>query len=155
MEKSPEGAPMPYRNRGAYGRFVDKEGYPCNQPPWEELAAVDTKTGDVAWKVPLGSFDELEAKGLRNTGSLSLGSSIATGGGVVFIAATADGKFRAFDSKTGKEIWTVKLPAAGNATPMTYKGASGKQYVVIVAGGHGHLPGSGETGDAVIAYALP
>jgi quinoprotein glucose dehydrogenase len=74
---------------------------------------------------------------------------------VVFIAATADSKFRAFDAKTGKEIWTVKLPAPGNATPMTYKGANGKQYVVIVAGGQGHLPGAGSPGDSVIAYALP
>jgi quinoprotein glucose dehydrogenase len=148
---------MPYRNRGAYGRFVDKEGYPCNQPPWGELAAVDTKTGNVAWKVPLGSFDELEVRDpkLKNTGSLSLGAPIATGGGLVFIAATADSKFRAFDSKTGKEIWTVKLPASGNATPMSYLGANGKQYIVIVAGGQGHLPGKIPGGDSVIAYALP
>jgi glucose dehydrogenase len=155
MEASPAGSAMPYRNKGAYGRFFDKQGYPCNQPPWGELAAVDTKTGNVAWKVTLGSFDELEAKGIRNSGALSLGAPIATGGGVVFIAATADSKFRAFDAKTGKEIWTVKLPAPGNATPMTYKGANGKQYVVIVAGGQGHLPGAGSPGDSVIAYALP
>ncbi len=157
MQKMPDTAPMPYRNRGAYGRFVDKEGYPCNQPPWGELAAVDTNTGNVVWKVPLGSFDELEARDpkLKNTGSLSLGGPISTAGGLVFIAATADGKFRAFDSKTGKEIWTVKLPASGNATPMTYKGVNGKQYVVIVAGGQGHLPGKAPAGDTVIAYALP
>ena len=155
MEKSPEGAPMAYRNRGAYGRFVDKEGYPCNGTPWGEIAAVDSKTGNVAWKVPLGSFDELEARGLKNTGSLSLGGPIATAGGLVFIAATADSKFRAFDSKTGKEIWTVKLPASGNATPMSYQGRDGKQYIVIVAGGQGHLPGKAPAGDTVIAYALP
>jgi quinoprotein glucose dehydrogenase len=86
---------------------------------------------------------------------LSLGGSIATAGGVVFIASTADEKFRAFDSRTGKEPWVTKLPAAGDATPITYQGANGKQYVTIVAGGHGHLPGSGNTGDAVITYALP
>lgn len=155
MDKAPEGAPSAYRNRGAYGRFVDKDGYPCNAPPWGELGAVDTKTGNVAWKVPLGSFDELEAKGIKNTGALSLGGPMATAGGLVFIAATADSKFRAFDSKTGKEIWTVKLPASGNATPMSYTGKNGKQFVVIVAGGQGHLPGKAPAGDTVIAYALP
>ena len=155
MAKAPEGSPMAYRNRGGYGRFADRQGYPCQQPPWGELAAVDTKTGNVAWKVTLGSFDDLEAKGFKNTGSVSLGGSIATGGGLVFIASTADEKFRAFDAKTGKELWVTKLPAAGNATPITYQGANGKQYVTIVAGGHGHLPGSGNTGDAVITYALP
>ena len=155
MEKSPANAPMGYRNRGAYGRFVDKEGYPCNATPWGEIGAVDSKTGNVAWKVPLGSFDELEARGLKNTGSLSLGGPIATAGGLVFIAATADSKFRAFDSKTGKEVWTVKLPASGNATPMSFQGRDGKQYIVIVAGGQGHLPGKAPAGDTVIAYALP
>ncbi|MGD1091216.1 MAG: pyrroloquinoline quinone-dependent dehydrogenase [Bryobacteraceae bacterium] len=154
MKPTAPGSPMPYRNEGAYGRFVDKQGYPCNQPPWGEIAAVDTKTGNVAWRVPLGSYDELEAKGFKNTGALSLGSSIATGGGLVFIAATNDEKFRAFDSRTGKEIWTTKLTAAGNATPMTYQ-VNGKQYVVIVAGGPGHLPGDRPTSDSVIAYALP
>ncbi|HWE48707.1 MAG TPA: pyrroloquinoline quinone-dependent dehydrogenase [Bryobacteraceae bacterium] len=155
IDKAPANAPMAYRNRGAYGRFVDKEGYPCSAPPWGELAAVDTKTGNVAWKVPLGSFDELEARGIKNTGSLSLGGPIATAGGLVFIGATADGKFRAFDSKTGKELWTVKLPASGNATPISYTGQNGKQFIVIVAGGQGHLPGKAPAGDSVIAYALP
>ena len=155
MVKSPEGAPMPYRNEGAYRRFMDKDGYPCSQPPWGELAAVDTRTGDVAWRVPLGSYDELEAKGFKNTGAVSLGSSIATAGGLLFIAATNDRKFRVFDSRTGKELWMTRLDAAGNATPMTYRGSSGKQYVVIVAGGPGHLPGNGPTSDSVIAYALP
>ena len=155
MEATPPGSPMPYRNKGAYARFTDKSNYPCNQPPWGELAAVDTKTGDVAWRVPLGSFDELEAKGFKNTGAITLGGSIATASGLVFIAGTADSKFRAFDSKTGKELWVTALPASGDATPITYRGANGKQYVVIVAGGQGHLRGAGQDGDAVIAYALP
>jgi quinoprotein glucose dehydrogenase len=155
MEATQPGAAMPYRNRTAYARFVDKEGYPCNEPPWGELAAVDTKTGDIAWKAPLGSFDELEAKGLKNTGAINLGAPIATGGGLVFIAASADGKFRAFDAKTGTELWTVRLPATGNATPIAYSGAHGKQYVAIIAGGQGHLPGSAPGSDAVVAYALP
>jgi quinoprotein glucose dehydrogenase len=155
MVPAPEGAPMPYRNEGAYRRFMDKQGYPCNQPPWGELAAVDTHTGDITWRVPLGSYDELEAKGLKNTGAVNLGGSIATGGGLLFIAATNDRKFRAFDSRTGKELWVVKLDASGNATPITYRGSGGKQYVAVVAGGPGHLPGDGPAGDSVIAYALP
>ena len=147
-------APTPYRNSYAYSRFVDKDGYPCNQPPWGELAAVDSKTGDIAWRVPLGSYDELEAKGLKNTGTPNLGGAISTAGGVVFIGATNDKTFRAFDTRTGKLLWETKLDADGNATPITYRGANGKQYVVIVAGGPGHLR-KGPTGDSVIAFALP
>jgi len=155
MVAAPEGAPMPYRNEGGYGRFMDKQGFPCNQPPWGELAAVDTRTGDVAWRVTLGSYDDLGAQGFKNTGAVNLGGSIATAGGLLFIAATNDRKFRAFDSRTGKELWMAKLDASGNATPITYRGSGGKQYVVIVAGGPGHLPGNGPTSDSVIAYALP
>jgi len=156
MVANPPGSPVPFRNQGAYTRFMDKDGYPCNQPPWGELSAVDTHTGDVAWRIPLGSFDELEAKGLKNTGAINLGGSIATGGGVLFIAATADGKFRAFESRTGKELWVTKLDSVGNATPITYRGSNGKQYVAIVAGGPGHLRGSPiPPSDVVIAFALP
>ena len=156
MVATDPGSPMPYRNQGAYARFMDKEGYPCNQPPWGELSAVDSHTGDVVWRVPLGSYDELEAKGMKNTGAINLGGSIATAGGVLFIAATADGKFRAFDSRTGKELWVTKLDSIGNATPITYRARNGKQYVVIVAGGPGHLRGSPiRPSDAVIAFALP
>ncbi|MGB6943428.1 MAG: pyrroloquinoline quinone-dependent dehydrogenase [Bryobacteraceae bacterium] len=156
MAPSPPGSPMPFRNQGAYARFVDKQGYPCNQPPWGELSAVDTHTGDVVWRIPLGSYDEMEAKGLKNLGAINLGGSIATGGGVLFIAATADAKFRAFDSRTGKELWMTKLDSVGNATPITYRGRNGKQYVVIVAGGPGHLRESPiPPSDVVIAFALP
>ena len=156
MVANPPGSPVPFRNQGAYTRFMDKDGYPCNQPPWGELSAVDTHTGDVAWRIPLGSFDELEAKGFKNTGAINLGGSIATAGGVLFIAATADGKFRAFESRTGKELWVTKLDSVGNATPITYRGSNGKQYVAIVAGGPGHLRGSPILpSDVVIAFALP
>jgi quinoprotein glucose dehydrogenase len=156
MAPSPPGSPMPFRNQGAYTRFVDQQGYPCNQPPWGEFSAVDTHTGDVVWRIPLGSYDELEAKGLKNTGAINLGGSVATGGGVVFIAATADGKFRAFESRTGKELWVTKLDSVGNATPITYRGRNGKQYVVIAVGGPGHLRGSPlPPSDVVIAFALP
>ena len=156
MVASPPGSPMPFRNQGGYARFVDKDGYPCNQPPWGELSAVDTHTGDVVWRIPLGSYDELEAKGLKNTGAINLGGAIATGGGLVFIAATADGKFRAFESRTGKELWVTKLDSVGNATPITYRGHDGKQYVVIVAGGPGHIRGTIiQPSDVVTAFALP
>ena len=73
------GAPMTYRNNGAYGRFVDLDGHPCTVPPWGELSAVDTHTGNVAWRVPLGTYDDLEAKGIKNTRATNLGGSIATG----------------------------------------------------------------------------
>jgi glucose dehydrogenase len=156
MAPSPAGSPMPFRNQGAYARFVDKQGYPCSQPPWGEFSAVDTHTGDVVWRVPLGSYDEMEAKGLKNLGAINLGGSIATGGGVLFIAATADAKFRAFESRSGKELWLTKLDSVGNATPITYRGRNGKQYVVIVAGGPGHLRESPiPPSDVVIAFALP
>ena len=111
------------------------------------------KKGEVVWKVPLGINESLEAKGIRNTGAPNLGGAIATAGGLVFIASTNDSRFRAFDSRTGKEIWTFKLPASGHATPMTYLGKkSGKQFVVIAAGGGGVF--SREGADTLVAYAL-
>ena len=153
MVATPPGSPMPYRNQGAYARWVDEDGYPCNQPPWGELAAVDTHTGDVAWRIPLGAYDALEAKGVQGAGALNLGGSIATAGGLLFIAATNDQRFRAFDSQTGRELWSTKMDADGNATPITYAGRDGTQYVAIVAGGPGHLR-RGPTSDSVIVYSL-
>ena len=91
---------------GAYGRFWNPETrIPCSAPPFGELVAVNANTGDVAWRVPLGIVEALEAKGIRNTGALNLGGSMATASGLVFIGATADSRFRAFDAKTGKELW--------------------------------------------------
>ena len=153
MAAAAPGSPVPYRNQGAYARFVDKDGYPCNQPPWGELAAVDTRTGEVAWRVPFGKYAALEAKGVRNTGAVNLGGSSATAGGVLFIAATNDQTFRAFESKTGRELWSAKLDADGNATPITYQGRDGAQYVAIVAGGPGHMR-RGPAGDSVVAFKL-
>ena len=130
--------PLPeidYQNWIAYTRFQDKKGLPCQQPPWGELAAINVNTGDVAWKVPLGVVDDLEAKGISNTGTPNVGGAIATSTGLVFIGATRDKRFRAFDSKTGKELWVTKLEAAAAATPITYRGKDGKQYVVVAAGG--------------------
>lgn len=154
MIPNPAGSPVPYRNEFGYSRFFDKDLYPCSATPWGELAAIDTRTGDIAWRVPLGSYEELEAKGMKNTGATNLGGAITTAGGLVFIAATNDRRFRAFDSKTGAMLWQTSLEATGNATPITYRGRNGRQYVVIVAGGPGHMR-KGPAGDAVVAYALP
>jgi quinoprotein glucose dehydrogenase len=158
MVKSDAGAPMPYRNEGGYTRFLDHEGYPCNQPPWGELTAVNAN-GDIAWRVPLGSYDEVEAQGLKNAGASNMGGSIATAGGLVFIAATTDSKMRAFDSRTGRELWVTRLDATGDAVPMTYLGRNGKQYVVIAAAGTNRFRmianTADETADSLIAFALP
>jgi quinoprotein glucose dehydrogenase len=124
----------------------------CTAPPWGELIAVNANTGDIAWRVPLGAFDELEAKGIK-TGVPNVGGSIATAGGLVFIAATIDSRFRAFDARSGKELWSAKLAANGHAIPSTYMGKDGKQYVVIPAGGGGFL--YGKTADSLTAFSLP
>jgi quinoprotein glucose dehydrogenase len=133
-------------------RFWDpKTMYSCQAPPWGELIAVSTKTGDIAWRVPLGSFDALDAKGIK-TGTPGLGGAITTAGNLVFIGATVDSKFRAFDARNGKELWSDKVEAPAHAIPSTYMGRDGRQYVVIAAGGGGFL--QSPTSDTVIAYAL-
>jgi glucose dehydrogenase len=135
------------------GRFWDPEKrWSCTEPPWGELVAVNADTGDIAWRVPLGSFPELEAKGIIS-GTPSAGGAITTAGNVVFIAATVDSKFRAFDARNGRMLWSDTLPAPGHSTPTTYAGRDGKQYVVIGANG-GSFFGS-PSSDEVIAYALP
>jgi quinoprotein glucose dehydrogenase len=153
------GSALPYRNLGGYTRFIDQEGYPCQQPPWGELIAVNANTGDIVWRKPLGSYDQLEAQGMKNTGATNIGGSIVTAGGLVFIAATTDSKFRAFDSKTGAELWVTKLDASGTTVPMTYLGRDGKQYVIVAAGGTNRLRMIANTADknsdALIAFALP
>jgi quinoprotein glucose dehydrogenase len=115
--------------------------------------AVNLNTGDSAWKVPLGVVDELEAKGIKNTGALNLGGSISTASGLIFIGATNDSRFRAFDSRTGKELWTEKIDASAYTVPITYLGRDGKQYVVVTAGGGSFW--ASPTSDAIIAFALP
>lgn len=126
---------------------------PCTQPPWGTLVAVDLNSGDVRWEVPLGTMPELaDRPDAAKWGSLNLGGSIATAGGLVFIGAARDNYLRAFNVETGVEIWKGELPAGGQATPMTYQ-AGGKQFVVIAAGGHGRLPS--KRGDHVVAFALP
>ena len=146
----------PYEGMPGGGRFsVEGSGtqqLPCQQPPWGELAAVNVNTGEIAWKVPLGVTDSLPP-GKRNTGRPGNGGTIATAGGLVFVGATDDSRFRAFDAQTGKEVWTVALNGAAEATPMTYEGRDGKQYVVITSTGGGFF-GNPLTNDSIIAFAL-
>jgi quinoprotein glucose dehydrogenase len=118
-------------------------GWPCEQPPWGELTAVNYNTGDIAWRIPFGRVDTLEAKGVMNTGSFNKGGSVATAGGLLFIGASYDQRFHAYESKTGKLLWETKLPADAIANPITYTGRNGKQYVVI------------DAGDSLYAFALP
>jgi quinoprotein glucose dehydrogenase len=122
---------------------------PCVPPPWGMLTAVDMTAGTIRWQVPLGSFFDTGLPG----GSLSLGGPIVTASGLVFIAGTLDPFLRAFDVKTGREVWKAKLPASGHATPMTYE-FRGKQYVVIAAGGHAHIDEEKQS-DSIVAYSLP
>jgi len=142
---------------GAYGRFWDPQTrIPCTAPPFGELVAVNVNTGDVAWRVPLGLVEELDAKGIRNTGALNLGGSMATASGLVFIGATADSRFRAFDARTGKELWVTKIDADAKAAPMTFMGRDGRQYIVIMAGGGLQLNrASAPSSRSLIAFALP
>jgi membrane-bound PQQ-dependent dehydrogenase (glucose/quinate/shikimate family) len=162
MKRQPAGSSEAYvwgSQWGTFARFWDKNHYPCQKPPWGTLNAVDLNTGEIAWKVPLGVVDELEAKGIPKTGAPSLGGSIATAGGLVFIAGTNDKRFRAFDSKTGEELWVTRLEANGHATPMTFLGRkTNKQIVVIAAGGSGLLATEDlpvEASDALDGFALP
>lgn len=158
MVPAPSGSPLPYRNETAYARFLDPGGYPCQEPPWGELSAVNTATGDIVWRVPLGNFDELKSQGMEKTGTPNVGGSVATAGGLVFISATNDARLRAFDSRNGKELWAGRLDATGNATPITYRGRDAQQYVVIAAGGPDHLRNVGENSanraDTIIAFSL-
>lgn len=154
---SPPGSTLAYQRSGPHGpydRFWDENKYwPCQQPPWGQLVALNVDTGEYAWKVPFGTIPELDAKGVHNTGSMNMGGSIATAGGLIFIGATNDHHFRAYDAKTGKILWDTLLEAGAYATPVTYRAKDGKQYVVIVATGGGYYDKTG--GDSVAAFSIP
>ena len=154
MTKAREGSVLPYAPGGdAFGRFWDSNHYPCQKPPWGTLSAIDLNSGNLRWQVPLGIVEELVAKGIPPTGTSNVGGSIVTAGGLVFIAATNDRRFRAFDRDTGKELWVAKLEASGHATPMTFLGPkTGKQFVVIAAGGGGRY--NKTHNDLLVAFAL-
>jgi quinoprotein glucose dehydrogenase len=136
----------------SYILFTDQMGLPAIAPPWGTLNAIDLVTGDLVWKVPLGEYPELVAKGIRGTGSMNYGGTVTTAGGLTFVAATADEKIRAFESRTGRVLWEHELPAAGYATPSVYV-AGGRQFVVIAAGGGGK--NATKSSDAIVAFALP
>jgi quinoprotein glucose dehydrogenase len=127
----------------------DKDGYPGVKPPWGHLTAVNLSTGTFAWRIPLGTYPELEDK---TTGCENFGGAIVTAGGIVFIASTRDEKFRAFDSATGQLLGEWQLPAGGYAAPATYQ-VNGKQFVVIAAGGGGKI--GTRSGDSYVTFALP
>ena len=140
-----------YRNEG-YILFRDPEGYPPITPPWGTLNAIDLNQGDIRWRIPLGEYPELAAKGMKDTGSDNYGGPVVTSNGLLFIGATNfDKKFRAFDKLTGKLLWETDLPAAGNATPSVYE-LNGREYVVIVCGGGKN---GAPSGSSIVAFALP
>jgi quinoprotein glucose dehydrogenase len=176
MEPNPKYTPSnkegiePYINKAAPGlngfnaQAHDASGrvignWPCYRPPWGRLMAVNAATGDFAWNVPLGITESLP-EGKRNSGTSNLAGPIVTAGGLVFIGATNDSRFRAFDSKTGKELWVTKLDYTATAVPITFQGKNGKQYVAIVAavggGGRGAAPAGGAvSGQGLVVFALP
>jgi quinoprotein glucose dehydrogenase len=132
--------------------LLTDKGSPCTAPPYGMLAAIDTNTGQLKWEVPTGFAPWLGEH--RDWGSPSLGGPIVTAGGLVFLGGTFDPYLKAYDSDTGKEVWRAKLPASARATPMTFRStATGKQYVVIAAGGH-DVPGA-QFSDSLVAFGLP
>jgi quinoprotein glucose dehydrogenase len=133
-----------------YNKFLSREGYPAIKPPWGTLNAINLNTGNLEWKIPLGEFSGFKEKGII-TGTENYGGPIVTKNGLLFIAATLDGKFRVFNKYNGKLLWETLLPAAGFATPSVYA-VNGKQYIVLACGG-GKL--GTKSGDSYIAFALP
>jgi quinoprotein glucose dehydrogenase len=146
MVRAKEGSPVPYEKttpgRSTFDVRIGDANWPCQKPPWGRLTAIDSSTGNIAWQIPLGITEQLPA-GKQNTGRPALAGPIVTAGGLVFIASTDDNRFRAFDAKTGKQLWVTTLDRRGNANPITYLGRNGRQYVAVVAT------------DTVVVYALP
>jgi quinoprotein glucose dehydrogenase len=142
---------------GGGGNLVGsgEKAWPCQKPPWGNLVAVDAKTGEIAWRVPLGITEQLpEAK--QRTGRLNMGGPITTASGLLFIGASNDRRFRAFDSKTGRELWVTPLKMSAHAVPITYQAKNGKQFVAIVAAGASALDDPAPDGaEELIAFALP
>jgi quinate dehydrogenase (quinone) len=151
-------AGAPYRrtspSRSAYARFWDLQSkVPCSAPPFGELVAVDVNRAEIAWRVPLGVFDDLKARGFDKTGTPNIGGTISTATGLVFVGASIDRRFRAFDAETGKLVWETVLDASAHATPMTFMGRNQRQYIVIAATGDGLL--QSPPGRRIVAFALP
>jgi glucose dehydrogenase len=170
IEKRPENSRVPYDRASVWGnpvasKFWDRkvnaqnqllgeQSWPCQRPPWGQFTAINANTGDIVWQVVLGITDDLP-EGKKNTGRINMGGSIATAGGVVFIGATNDKRFRAFDAKNGKELWVTKLDNCAIAVPMTYE-AKGKQYVAITGSGGGGITDPDPTrNESLYVYSLP
>ncbi len=147
----------PYGMRRRF--LLSPKGSPCNKPPFGALTAIDLATGERKWEVPTGYLPWLQDNPhAAEYGSPSLGGAIVTGGGLVFMGGTFDRHIRAYDVETGKVLWTAELPWSARATPMTFRGPDGQQYVVIAAGSHGTgrtVPGETDQGDALVAFKLP
>jgi quinoprotein glucose dehydrogenase len=171
IDERPGNKLFPYDKNSVYGRgpgarfeaiVEDSEGrvdrdktWPCQKPPWGHLTAVNANTGEFAWRVVLGVTDDLP-EGKKNTGRLGLGGPIVTAGGLVFIGATNDRRFRAFDSKTGKQLWETKLDYNAMSIPMTFLGKDGKQYVAVVEGGGIDVGGGDDNNnESLVVFALP
>ena len=171
IEKTREGSAVPYdqasvygnpvaskfweRKTDARGQLLGESSWPCQKPPWGLLTAVNAATGEFAWQVRLGVTDELP-EGKKNTGRITMGGSIATASGLVFIGASNDRRFRAFDSKNGKELWVTKLDYSALSVPISYEGRNGKQYVAVTAAGGGGItdPNPANT-ESLYVFALP
>jgi quinoprotein glucose dehydrogenase len=163
LPQAEEGPPMDYLTRPLQGTpyrtegevFLSPLGIPCTPPPWGTLAAIDMDSGKLRWQIPLGQVKRfgITVPESFGWGAPNIGGPIITGGGLIFVGATFDEKFRALDVETGKELWQTELPITATAMPMTYQGADGRQYVVIAAGGTARA-GTGAS-DYLIAFALP
>jgi quinoprotein glucose dehydrogenase len=150
FSKSSDTTPILKYRAQVNSKFLDSAGYPAITPPWGTLNAIDLNKGEIRWQIPLGEVPELAAMGMKNTGSANFGGPVVTAGGLVFIGATTyDEKFRAFDKKTGKLCWEIKLPAANFATPAVYE-VAGREFIVVSAGGGRGTPSSGK----YVAFAL-
>lgn len=154
MVRNPDGS---YVNSGPLAgtrRFWNPETHlPCGPTPWGQLVAVNVNTGKIAWRTTLGVTDSMP-EGKRSTGRPGLGGPIVTASGLTFVGATDDARFRAFETRTGREIWTYRLPASAEATPITYSGKGGKQFVAVTATGGG-LIGAELASDTLLAFTLP
>jgi quinoprotein glucose dehydrogenase len=141
---------QPFGHTG-YNRFVDENGFQAVKPPWGTINAIDMNRGEILWQLPLGEYESLQERGIPRTGTENYGGPVVTAGGLIFIGATKDEKFRALNKRNGALLWETRLPAGGYATPCTYE-LKGKQYVVIACGG-GKM--GTKSGDSYIAFALP
>ena len=142
----------------AYGmrrdHLIAPDGAPCNPPPWGAIAAIDLESGQVKWEIPFGSVRALSSvAGSERWGSPNLGGSMVTASGILFAAGALDQRLHAYDTDTGAELWTGEVPAGVHAAPMTYTDATGRQFVVVAAGGHREI--RDRAGDYIVAFALP